>query len=624
MIFDLLNLIKENKHQVGNKSLNLNILNYHKFNIPKGFVITDKNYNSSELKSKFIHYFGSDAKVIVRSSANYEDKENASFAGIYESYLNVSLEELEEKIDQVFNSIISEKALSYYSINQIPKEKVQMSVIVQEQIDPIISGVCFTKNPINLQNEIIVEYIEGNNNKFVSGLDTPKKFIFNPEFKQISETDELNNLELINSNLKSFKEIEKIFGTPQDIEWAIDQNKNLYILQSRNIILDQNYINYFNETDNQEPIAHGVGMSSGIGRGKLKFINTNLKFEDLKNSIQQGDIVWTHNLRVDQILAIQKASGIIMTESSLLSHVAIQAREFKIPCIGGIFEKNLFHEGQQITLNGGNGAIYEGLDIQDFQKEISQNKFPNYFNPDLVKEYQADNISFMYSIAEDEAMIYPSNIDDTNGIDKACEILNKEFKISPQKIHINKIVNYENSKVSSVYSYFQDYKKMISDMELNKIFIDSCENLKNIDTEGFIKITDQSRKKCHEIFKQGYILFTEFKETKNTDTLEKCAELLDRALAFAALHNNVVILSFGNYYLENHLKEINGPSLNELLEKGNFNDIKVQKLKELSNILIKYKNTELEPLSENNETFIDILDYIYSNGYERHVIKYQW
>jgi phosphoenolpyruvate synthase/pyruvate phosphate dikinase len=489
MIFYIQDIDSKNQNLVGNKAFNLSILHKNNFKIPRGFILTTEIFddfttskkisNFENIKEKFVEQFGQNSRVIVRSSANFEDREDASFAGIYESYLNVGLEELEEKIELVFNSIFSEKALAYYKNNNIPKEKVKMAVIIQEQIKPLISGVCFTKNPINHRDEYIIEYVTGSNDKFVSGFETPNNLIFNQDFSLQSKVEDSLYLEIIKDSLDKFKHIEELFGKPQDVEWAIDNNKELFILQARDIVFEKEVID---EINHQKPIAHGVAMSSGIGRGNLKFINSNLNFEDLKNSISNKDVIMAHNLRVDQILAIQNAAGIILTEASILSHVAIQAREFKIPCVGGIYERNLFTEGQEITINGSTGAIYEGITNANFTENTLLNKFPNYINLDLVKEYQAEGIHFLYCIVENEAMIYLPRVGDKKLEEQACEILNLEFKISPENIHINQIKVYEKEiAASSIYSYFQDYKQMLADPELALILEECLRYLENID-----------------------------------------------------------------------------------------------------------------------------------------------
>lgn len=74
-------------------------------------------------------------------------------------------------------------------------------------------------------------------------------------------------------------------------------------------------------------------------------------------------------------------------------------------------------------------------------------------------------------------------------------------------------------------------------------------------------------------------------------------------------------------FLRKTQAKIGNITLTEFFADSNFPD---KDLKELANILTYYKNTELEPLSVGGTTIMDIIDYIYENGYSEHVIKYNW
>jgi len=633
MIIDIKNIT--NKEYIGGKAFNLNILQKEGFQVPKGFVITTQFYEKyksncdwdfSEIVKKFSQTFSKNEKVIVRSSANFEDSKEHSFAGVFESYPDINIDNITENIIKIYNSIYSDKALTYYKNNNIDKNKVSMSIIVQEQIEPYISGVCFTKNPLNSKDQIIIEYVKGSNADFVSGKSSPITLEF--ENKNLLTKIEVNDeIILLQQFLEQFILIEKIFNNPQDIEWAIDKNKKLFILQSRDITSNINNPQIKIDNLDNKIIDHGVGISIGVSSGKINFINTDLKFEELKNSISNKDIIVTHNIRVDQIMAIKNASGIILSESSILSHVAIQAREFKIPCIGGIHDFAKLSQNKIVTIDGSSGIIFDGeIDIGNsgnFDNSNYQN-FPNYYDLDLIKEYKLPSFTFLYCIKGNFAMIYLPNIEKSDQVREAKEILINNFGIPESNIILNKNRIYPKSGMTYVYSYYKDYSDFINNDEYQETIKNIHSSLENLNLSDFSKIVEKERAKAHAIYVKGYELFLKFKDSKDTKILEEAAIYLDNSLKITIFVNNVTLLILGTYYLNKLLEKYKGPKLAEFLQIANFENEPLQKIKELSILLENYKNTEMEALTEEEVSFIDILDYIYENGYEESVLKYNW
>lgn len=634
MIIGLENITLDYKNLVGLKSFNLSLLKQNNINVSDGVVLTNNIFESFKLTGSLKDFDIIPEEInnikennhlfIVRSSANLEDGENYSFAGIFESYSKVQIRDLKDIVLKIYKSVFSKKAQEYYDQIGVEKAKVKMSILVQNYIESKISGVCFTKNPLTNENHIVIEYVEGSNQNFISGVAKAKKLVLDRNGK-ILEGEINTNSELIQKNIGTFLRIEDIFNKPQDIEWGIDTNDLLFVFQTRDITTN-NKVQKQSEV-NLKVLAHGYGLSSGIKSGKIKFINTNLKFNELQESISDESIVVTDNLRVDQILAIKKAAGVIIAETSLLSHTAIQAREFGIPCIGGIYERNLFIEGQEVTIDGYKGLLLEGKLRDDdlrgnFDTQFEYQNFPNYYTPEKISEYKEDSFVFLYSIQDNKCMIYLSKVEDTDFEEKAKKIINKIYSIETENIITNKIKIYENKNAaSSVFSYYEDYNKVRNNPEFSEILDQAKLYMENLQISKLKDLADSTRKKSHEIYKKGYGLFLEFRESKDTTLLEKSAKYLNDALNLAVLFSNVVIFSYGNYYLEKHLESEGSASLSEFFANPeNFSP----KLQEFSLFLTSYKNSELEPLQYDNFTMIDVIDYIYENGFEDYVKQYNW
>lgn len=252
---------------VGGKALSLGKMLKVNMPVPPGFVITTKGFRNGltdELKKYVIEAYnelGSE-RVAVRSSAVAEDSQNASWAGQLESFLNVTKDRLFAAVSECWESIESERSVKYAKKHNISQEQRAVAVVIQKMIDSDISGVIFTANPINKsKDEVVIESIFGLGELLVQGAVTPESLIIDKVSGEIRErimhrqTDQLmqkdgTNILLkvdfskvgqkvlsddkIDHLLKTSKAIEQNFRSPQDIEWAYE-NDELYILQSRPI-----------------------------------------------------------------------------------------------------------------------------------------------------------------------------------------------------------------------------------------------------------------------------------------------------------------------------------------------------------------------------------------------------
>ncbi len=259
---------------VGGKSSRLGEL-YSKFNVPNGFCITsnvfkklfskkitnfDKKNNNiddyskkiknlivntklhAKLNKQLIIEFNKLKKpVAVRSSATMEDLEGMSFAGQQDSYLNIKTqEEFIKSVKLCWASLFNTRAIVYRENNKLNHERAFMSILVQEMIKSEKSGVIFSIDPINKNQEnIIIESVMGLGEKLVSGTKNPDTYYVSKEdFSVVKKEINQKNPILSNKEVKELailaKNIELYFNKAQDIEWTISNNK-VFLLQSRNI-----------------------------------------------------------------------------------------------------------------------------------------------------------------------------------------------------------------------------------------------------------------------------------------------------------------------------------------------------------------------------------------------------
>lgn len=172
----------------------------------------------------------------VRSSAVAEDGAEHSFAGQFDTFLFVPAEEVLEKVKAVRESAGKEAVLAYCREKGIGEPAVPC-VLVQRMVDPKVAGVAFSADPVSgRRNVAVVAAAEGTGEKLVSGevdgetwqLARSGEVLSGPEEALLRAAEAKGVADLA-------RRCETHFGRPQDIEWAIDGEGKLWLLQSRPI-----------------------------------------------------------------------------------------------------------------------------------------------------------------------------------------------------------------------------------------------------------------------------------------------------------------------------------------------------------------------------------------------------
>ncbi|MEE0060091.1 MAG: PEP/pyruvate-binding domain-containing protein [Acutalibacteraceae bacterium] len=268
---------KLDPRKVGNKAAFLSLMKNSGLNVPSGIVLgndiftrtisENKNKNevdtllknltkdnAKETSTKILSLYSSLAlhneikneiqkninpqkKYAVRSSGIKEDLTGFSFAGQYDTFINMNgIDKIAEAVIKCYLSAYSETALSYLATNGISANEAEMAVIIEEMVDSDISGVAFTVNPISGNDkEILIEATSGQGENLVSGKVSAERYSYDWWNKEVTLSSgelisEQNIKELADTALK----IQQLFGYPCDIEFAYEDGI-LYILQARAI-----------------------------------------------------------------------------------------------------------------------------------------------------------------------------------------------------------------------------------------------------------------------------------------------------------------------------------------------------------------------------------------------------
>jgi pyruvate,water dikinase len=278
---------------VGGKAANLGELTGAKLPVPGGFCVTTEAYarvapefdlDGPELASRArelllkaevpadveaairaaYEELGDKTPVAVRSSATAEDLPYASFAGQQDTYLHIiGADAVVDAVRRCWASLWTDRAVAYRTSNGIDHALVQLAVVVQQMVDAEIAGVLLTANPLTgRRREAVIDASLGLGESVVSGSVNPDRFVVDTRSGTISERRLGDKRTLIRSlpgggtetielpdgsdaacltddqilELTALgDQVEKHYGWPQDIEWAIEPGGKLWLTQARPI-----------------------------------------------------------------------------------------------------------------------------------------------------------------------------------------------------------------------------------------------------------------------------------------------------------------------------------------------------------------------------------------------------
>lgn len=229
----------------GNKASHLDELACAGFPVPAGFVIPAGSPDKGEDLESAVEAIGG-YPLAVRSSAVAEDRQGASYAGIYLSLLNIaSAEELIPAIEQVQGSASGDSSENYQrrlgAEEAVSSQSNSIAVLVQRMVDAAYAGVAFTLDPLSGRDDVfVVETCRGLADRLVGGQIQPARVTLSaadgiildcelggePDIPAHGFFEELHRVLL---------EIQAYFGCPQDVEWVLDQQDRLWVVQSRSV-----------------------------------------------------------------------------------------------------------------------------------------------------------------------------------------------------------------------------------------------------------------------------------------------------------------------------------------------------------------------------------------------------
>lgn len=269
-------------------------------NIPDWFAIGIDGAREEDIANA-LKKFDDGTLFAVRSSAVDEDGLDYSFAGQFETYLNISKSDLSEHVKKVRDSAFSERLEAYRCEHGIEKINVP-AVLVQRMVKADIAGVAFAANPVTGNTkECVISAVRGLGDKLVDGsvdADTYTVLGDNVEGEGVLTHEQCEEIAALCKKTSTF------FGCCQDIEWAYENSK-LYLLQSRPITSLRKFTaksGYINIWDNSNIAESYNGITTPLTFSFIRLAYEHVYREMCRmlgvseKKISDNDYIFTHML----------------------------------------------------------------------------------------------------------------------------------------------------------------------------------------------------------------------------------------------------------------------------------------------------------------------------------------
>jgi pyruvate,water dikinase len=325
--------------------------------------------------------------VAVRSSAVGEDSE-FSFAGQFLTVLNVPREELCTAYLQVIASLFSQEAMNYRFLHQIPGESAEMAVGFIAMVDAAASGVVFSRDPSRPDSDkILIQAVKGLGVTLVDGRTSPEIILVSRDLKLPTIIRTLSSQEsrMVLATGSGMKEeklepgeagqpcltddearelaswailLENHFAGPQDIEWALDVDGRIFLVQSRPLRLAVSSIR------NAQPLPgitllleDGETGCPGVGSGPAILVREDSEID----SFPEGGVLVARRSSPRFVRLMSKTKAIVTDVGSTTGHMASLAREFRVPTLLNTkIATSTLQPGTVVTVDATNSFVYAG------------------------------------------------------------------------------------------------------------------------------------------------------------------------------------------------------------------------------------------------------------------------
>lgn len=334
-------------------------------------------------------------RLAVRSSAVGEDTEY-SFAGQFATLLNVPVQDLPVCYKKIVASKFTSRAIFYWKHHNFSLQTLPMAVGVLAMVPAKASGVMFSTDPQDPESgRILINAVWGLGKYAVDGAITPDLFgaartephrLLDQKIARKAAAlrcdphggcvevalspEEADAPCLTPDQVESLAHIaltlERHFGSPQDIEWAMDEGDGIIILQSRPLRISapgpiQAGAKPPPASRRPPLVQHGVRAVGGVAAGAVYILKSDRELD----GIPEGAVVVARQPSARLVLVMERINAIVTEVGSPTDHMTILSREFRLPTlveVGGATE--ILQPGQLVTVDADNARIYPGIVLE--------------------------------------------------------------------------------------------------------------------------------------------------------------------------------------------------------------------------------------------------------------------
>ena len=431
---------------------------------------------------------GREIPVSVRSSAIKEDGD-VSFAGQYATLLNIRPDSLLSAYKEIVASKFTPEAIFYWKEKGFNEEDIPMAVGCQTMVRAKTSGVMFSRDPNHVDRNVMIISAIWGLGELVVGQASPNVYVVSREtglllerrtpqqetmlvcgesggITKVKVPDELQQQPCLNhDDIKKLFDyavlLEEYYQSPRDIEWAIDAEGKIYMLQTRNLKISSGLTEAKEEDVERDPYADrmlinwGLAAAPGVSAGPVHMV---LEDRDL-HPFPHGSVLVVKSTHPKYATVMDDASAIIAEVGNVAGHMASLARESQIPTIVDARDATkLLRHGQMVTVDANHNRVYDGL-VQELVRGQKRREAEIRRKTPLVRKVE-ELLSRTVSL----------NLWDTKGESfkpENCQTFHDLTRFM-HEVSIQEMFHLHDWKTSS----HEQAKKLVSDTPINLYIID--------------------------------------------------------------------------------------------------------------------------------------------------------
>lgn len=316
---------------------------------------------------------GDGVVVAVRSSATSEDAADASYAGMHRTLTNVHGDDaVVDAVLECWASLYSPRALAYRA-GRSSAGPPAIAVVVQTMVDTARSGVMFGVDPVSGATDcVVIDAAFGQGEIVVGGASEVDTYRVDPEVGRVTDAhigvqrtaivrgpdgrDRTVTLDPEQGRRRVLDDDEAVtlaryataigtsFGAPQDVEWVIDHERRIHIVQARPITT---------LAHDGTVVVRGIGAAPGRAAGPVRVVH-----DPDDPTVPDGAVVVAATTSPDWLPILRRAAALVTDQGGLTCHAAIVSRELGLPCVVGTRTgTTALRDGLRVEVDGRQGTI---------------------------------------------------------------------------------------------------------------------------------------------------------------------------------------------------------------------------------------------------------------------------